>query len=136
MCLLKPTLTALSVTLLAALSALLTPTATRADTQQLQARPDKSVSLRQGQVCYQRVRLIWQAATAGDYCLYDASDKQLLKCWSNASSGNTLYSFASQTDRQFHLTLDNDPAPLAQARVTVSWVYKSKSRRRRSWRLF
>lgn len=133
MCFLKPTLSTLSVTLLAAL---LIPAGTRAEPQQLQARPDKCVSLRQGQVCYQRVRLSWQTATAGDYCLYDASDKQPLKCWSNATSGNTLYSFASQTDREFHLTRDNNATPLAQARVTVSWVYKTKSRRRRSWRLF
>jgi hypothetical protein len=136
MCRLKLTLAALSVVYsLAALSVLLTSTSARAE-QQLQARPDKCVSLRQGQVCFQRVRLSWQTATAGDYCLYVTSDKLPLKCWSNASSGNTLYSFASPTDRQFHLTGNDSTSPLAQVRVTVSWVYKSKSRRRRSWRLF
>lgn len=115
---------------------LLSAGASAADEAQLEVRPGNCVSLRQGLVCYQRIRLSWRAPSAGDYCLLADDNGAPIKCWSNARSGDALYSLEAKTDQQFHLALRDNATPLASASVTVSWVYKSKSRRRRSWRLF
>lgn len=102
----------------------------------LSASPDNCVSLRKGQTCYQRVTLRWQAAITDDYCLNSSVHNRPLKCWDQARAGSASHHLKVTEDTTFSVVLKHDPQILASATVTVSWVYRSRSTRRRSWRLF
>lgn len=118
---------------------------------ELTTTPDKCVSLRKGQVCYQRIRLDWRAPVLGSYCIVADTHSAPLKCWEKANSGHVQYSFESARNVHFSLysartDAANSPADsedktgkgkaIANSLVSVAWVYNSTTRRRTSWRLF
>lgn len=100
----------------------------------LSTMPSKCVALRQGQICYQRVRLSFNAPERADYCLYRAGDTDPLQCWSNSAGGTLKYDFQSADNVAFYL--HNGSSKVAVSEIKVAWVYKNKTRRRAAWRLF
>lgn len=119
---------------------------TNAQTRELTVKPDKCVSLRKGQVCYQRINISWDTDTTGHYCILASDQESPLKCWNNKSRGKLSYSLESTESVKFDLvnksgtdqsnkllTLDQ---LIATATVTIAWVYNTKSRSRTTWRLF
>lgn len=117
-----------------------------ADGTELIAKPDKCVSLRRGQRCYQRINLKWSADINGRYCIMASDRPTPLKCWSNSTAGKIIYSLTSTENIDFQListpektdnSINNHAnAVLSTATVTISWVYNTKSRNRNTWRLF
>lgn len=119
---------------------------THAQSDALTVKPDKCVSLRKGQVCYQRINISWDTDKKGHYCILASDQKSPIRCWNNKSNGKLSYSLEStenikfdlitkqpETDNKNLLTLDQ---LIATATVTIAWVYNTKSRNRTTWRLF
>lgn len=102
----------------------------------LKITPNRCISLHQGQVCYQRATLSWQTLDIADYCLFQAREDKPLKCWTAASSGVFETDFQSTEPVRYYLFKVGEDTPLASSGISVSWVYKSSKRQRRSWRLF
>lgn len=109
-------------------------TATAADMAQLTVTPDKCVALRKGQVCYQKLRFSFSAASKGNYCLLAGSQSEPLHCWRNESEGGFVHRHSADSAVDFSL-VNAQRVPVASTTVTVAWVYK-KSRKRNRWRLF
>lgn len=103
---------------------------------QLQSKPNRCVALHQGQVCYQNVQLLWRAAQASDYCIYQQQAEAPLHCWKSAIEGEYFYAFASETPVQLQLVNVRTKASVAETTIEVAWVYKSSSRRKTHWRIF
>ena len=119
---------------------------THAQTPELTVKPDKCVSLRKGQVCYQRINISWDTDKSGHYCILASDQKSPVKCWDNSSAGKLSYSLESTESIKFDL-IDKSKADnnnklltldqlIATATVTIAWVYNTKSRNRTTWRLF
>ncbi len=102
----------------------------------LKTKPSRCVALRQGQVCYQKVTLNWQAEVPGDYCLFEENSNSLLQCWSQSTSGKVKIPFKSDKDIRFTLRQKSTQRILTEATVIVAWVYKTSKQPRSSWRLF
>jgi hypothetical protein len=98
--------------------------------------PDRCISLHQGQICYQLTTLSWQMPITSDYCLFQEGVEEPLECWDTADNGTFKIDFQSSTPVIYQLQEVGSNNVLASSTVTVSWVYKSKKRQRRSWRLF
>jgi hypothetical protein len=98
--------------------------------------PDRCISLHQGQVCYQFTTLSWQMPVISDYCLFQEGIEEPLKCWDTADNGTFKIDFQSSTPVSYQLQEVSSHSVVASSTVTVAWVYKSKKRQRRSWRLF
>jgi len=99
------------------------------------AQPEKCVALRQGKVCVADVKFNWQAPKMGDYCLVEKVEQTVLHCWQNRRSGTYKFVFSSQQSLQFLLVDQGTNRVLLESKVEVSWVYKTKQKKRR-WRLF
>lgn len=134
------------ITLLAVISTMGVSTASAQGTS-LIAKPDKCVSLRRGQLCYQRINLNWSADINGRYCIMASDRPTPLKCWSNSTRGKIIYSLESTENIDFQLISTPEKADestnnshadavLSTATVTIAWVYNTKSRNRTTWRLF
>ena len=132
--------------LVAALICIGSASVTHAQSQELTVKPDKCVSLRKGQVCYQRINISWDTDITGHYCILASGQESPLKCWNNKSTGKLSYTLESTESVKFDLvnksvsdennkllTLDQ---LIATATVTIAWVYNTKSRSRTTWRLF
>ncbi len=102
--------------------------------QEFNAKPNKCVALRKGQVCYQRVLLRFKARTKGDYCLHVENNVNPVQCWNNVTTGKYRYELESRENVQF--ALHDSAGRVAVAVVTVAWVYKNSARRRTTWRIF
>lgn len=98
-------------------------------------KPEKCVSLRQGQVCYADVELQWQANQQGHYCLLSSSQEAPLMCWNGKQQGQFTGEIRSDSNVIFTLTQQRDGAALASAEMKMAWVYKKK-RSAVSWRVF
>lgn len=99
-------------------------------------KPDKCISLRQGLVCYQRIRFDWSVAKSGDYCLIEESAMSPLICWTQLRSGSYITEFAASESKTYHLINKSTEQKVDQVTMQVSWVYRSKRRSRGRWRLF
>lgn len=102
----------------------------------LSATPSKCVALQKGQVCYARIRIIWQTTEQGDYCLWSANANKPLRCWRDKSSGDYYLEFADSEDLEIVLKYESSETVLATTAVSVAWVYRQRIRNRRSWRIF
>lgn len=102
----------------------------------LTIKPDKCISLRQGLVCYQRVKFNWQLDNAGDYCLVEDSDADPIKCWSQQRAGSLTTEFAARESTDYYLIDRVDNRRIGKATMQVAWVYRNKKRNRKRWRLF
>jgi hypothetical protein len=109
------------------------------DTNQSDAltiKPDKCISLRQGLVCYQRVKFTWRLDDAGEYCLVEDSDADPIKCWSQQRAGSLITEFAARESTHYYLIDRVDNRRIGKATMQVAWVYRNKKRNRKRWRLF
>ena len=99
-------------------------------------KPERCVALRQGQICYQEVTFNWWQLQKGNYCLFNLSTKQTLKCWKNSNQGIFHLDFQSTQSTDFILRAQDQDIEFSKARITVSWVFKSSKRPKSSWKLF
>lgn len=100
----------------------------------LRVSPKTCVALKKGKVCYQSIRIRFSAASADDYCLISSESIEPLQCWSGKSDMEMVYRFASDKDIDFTI-IDKNKQTVANARVTLVWVYK-QTRKKNRWRLF
>ena len=98
-------------------------------------KPDKCVALREGRQCLTDVKFSWKTVEQGNYCLLEQSKLTVIHCWEHASAGHYTLAFAKQKTTQFLLVLKGTTQAVTTAEVEVSWVYKTKHKKRR-WRLF
>lgn len=126
--------------LLLSLSVTLLERAFAETTAELAFKPDRCVTMNEGQICYQTLSVTWQSETIGNYCLFEEGVQQALICWQNAQKGNAKLEFAAEADRTYQLRLEaitNQTAQLiAEQEVVVTWVYSKTKKRKNSWRLF
>lgn len=101
----------------------------------LLATPTRCVALHQGQVCYQRVHLVWRGISAGNYCLAVLGQPEPLQCWQQQTQGSAAYDFASAESQVVQLRAADEQV-LASVNIEVAWVYKTNTRRKTHWRLF
>lgn len=105
-------------------------------TQPLKISPNKCVALDYGQSCYQDVTLSWKQELAGDYCVFSSQQTEALKCWKNNKNSIFSIPIATKTNVTFSLVNSANKNILAKTTLKMTWVYKTKNRRRLSWRLF
>ena len=106
------------------------------ETSLLKIVPDRCISLHKGQVCYQKITLIWESSVVANYCLFQEAMDELLQCWDNANHGTSEFDFQSHEPLSYRLHRINSNKVVATSIVSVSWVYKSPKRQRKNWRLF
>ena len=126
----KTSLITLTLTLLISL---LPETSLAASKTELVLKPAKCVSLRQGQICYADVELIWNSTQIGDYCLYASIQDKPLTCWQKEASGQ--FSGELSADHNIRFTLKKGNVIVGEAELQMAWVYKKK-RSSVSWRVF
>ena len=95
--------------------------------------PQRCVTLREGQPCFIRLRLVWEADPARSVCAYGV-DVEPLACWQDSRGDVLVVEQRLLKNTPFTLR-DADGVEVATTSVTVAWVYKSRRTRRR-WRLF
>lgn len=100
----------------------------------LQLKPAKCVTLKQGNTCYQELKLSWQADINGHYCVYNSNRKEPIHCWNNVSKGEYSFEFKGMQSINFQLFKMPKNIPLAKQHFSVKWVYKARPNSR--WRLF
>ncbi|EAR10889.1 DUF3019 domain-containing protein [Reinekea blandensis] len=107
---------------------------------ELTLTPERCVAMNEGQTCYQTVIVRWQTNEIADYCLYLQDEPEPLVCWESVRQGRSRVEFASDISLSYRLVLtpqtSNKRQEIAQATLTVSWVYGDSKKRRNSWRLF
>lgn len=106
----------------------------------LTLEPDRCIALKEGQTCYQSIKVRWQAHATSDYCLLRNSEETPLVCWRGVQQGQTQLEVGADDSVTFRLLLTspdtNDSVEVAHATLVVSWVYSKSKKRRNSWRLF
>ena len=100
------------------------------------ATPEQCVALHKGQTCYQDVLFQLQTPATGRFCLIESKNRQQLTCWDGQSLQQYQYSFESDATKAFSLIRHDDLQPLAEVKVTVTWVYKAPKQSPSGWRLF
>lgn len=108
----------------------------QADDTLLQIKPNRCIALHEGQVCYQTLKITWNADAADTYCLYQQENKTPLICWENQLAGKGVYDFEGSATSKFFLLRKRDAKPVAEFTVEVAWVYDAKSHRESHWRIF
>ncbi|MCE2594471.1 DUF3019 domain-containing protein [Motilimonas cestriensis] len=104
-------------------------------TDYISVKPEKCVALREGRQCLADVAFDWQTAVVGDYCLVEKEALTVVRCWQGTSSGRYRLAFSKQQTTQFLLVVKDTNRVVLETEVEVSWVYKTKHKKRR-WRLF
>jgi hypothetical protein len=125
----------LLLTLLGAL-ALISTSLARANESLLKIKPTRCIALHEGQVCYQKLNISWQADLADSYCLYQQNNKTPLMCWENVAVGKWSYEFEGATTQKFMLLRKQDAKQIAEVSIEVAWVYDASSKRESHWRVF
>lgn len=102
--------------------------------------PERCVAMNEGQACYQTISVRWQSNRVADYCLFLTDAAEPIACWSNVRQGRARFEFASEASLTYRLLLtsthETSAQEVANATLTVSWVYGDSKKRRNSWRLF
>ena len=90
-------------------------------------------------LCEIKAALIWEAAIADDFCLYEAETVQPIQCWQNAWSGNYVLQFQSNKTVTYVLKQANDNIVLSSASINVIGTLEQRmraKRRRKFFRMF
>jgi hypothetical protein len=101
----------------------------------LTSHPAKCVSLKQGNICYQEIQMLWQASEVGDYCLYNREQTEPLKCWQGMDHAEYNFEFNYPDSQQYVMRESHAQDDLATTSIEVKWVYKAR-RNQFSWRVF
>ena len=102
----------------------------------LKIEPKKCVSLRQGQVCYQDLKISWVAPRADNYCIHIYGENHSVKCWSQSSRGQIKLEFQGKSSQKFVLRKQHQNKDYASSTLEVKWVYKNQRNLRTGWRMF
>lgn len=102
----------------------------------LQVKPQRCISLHQGQVCYQKLTFHWVTPTADEFCLHDTATHVALTCWRGKNKTSFEYEFASRESTEFSIRFKGQTEELVKVNVQVSSVYQSPERSSSRWRLF
>lgn len=105
-------------------------------TNSVNLTPARCVALHQGQRCYQKIIITWQASQQNDYCLVIKEAAKQLYCWQQTMNANYRYDFSSDITEIIQLINTQNQQVIAEAKIELAWVYKSNSRRKTHWRLF
>jgi hypothetical protein len=101
----------------------------------LLSQPAKCVSLKQGNICYQDIHMVWQAPQAGDFCLYNQAESEAMKCWEGVDRGEYNFEFSFAESQHYALRAKQQQTDLASSSIEVKWVYRAR-RNHFSWRVF
>ena len=112
------------------------PDITYAGDNYLLIKPARCIALHQGQTCYQKLSISWQADAVETYCLYAPENKLPHLCWENLAQGKGVFEFEGSTTQKLILMRKRDAKPIADFTIQVAWVYDSSSRRESHWRIF
>ncbi|QBG37037.1 DUF3019 domain-containing protein [Litorilituus sediminis] len=99
------------------------------------AQPAQCVTLRQGRDCFASIQLTWQSENSQSICLYQQGKEQALKCWQGLTRAQYALEFESNESVIYQLRTPTNSQVIAETDITVSWLHKRTSRKRR-WRLF
>lgn len=99
------------------------------------AQPAQCVTLRQGRDCFATIQLTWQSENSQSICLYQQGKEQALKCWQGLTRAQYALEFESNESVIYQLRAPKNSQVIAETDITVSWLHKRTSRKRR-WRLF
>lgn len=102
----------------------------------LTSEPSKCISLSEGLVCYQRIKMQWTAPEIGDYCIIQVASDRTLSCWEHHQQGLYEFEFSEKQSEVYELRRQGDAKGLASTRIEVKWVYKTKYRDRLRWKVF
>jgi hypothetical protein len=105
-------------------------------TNNLTITPTRCVALHQGQNCYQKITILWQASEVNDYCLVIKETNKQLHCWQKTLQAKYRYEFSGDTAEIIQLINQNNQLVIAETKIELAWVYKSNTRRKTHWRLF
>ena len=100
----------------------------------LSLTPAKCVTLKQGNTCYQDLKVSWQADQLGYYCLFNSQNVEPEKCWKQANKGRVSFEFSGEKSVDYQLLKMPEKLPILQKHFSVKWVYKARPNNR--WRLF
>ncbi len=103
---------------------------------ELNVKPNRCITLHQGQLCYQKLNFQWQTAGTTQYCLYRADLDGPLLCWEGDDMQQFRYTFESPQGTDFYLVNEDSGEELARITIAVAWVYKSGKKVSTGWRLF
>jgi len=106
-----------------------------AEDRHFETSPQKCVTLKQGNDCYQDIEVDWQTEKPGNYCLILSSQELPLKCWSNIDRAMFEFEFVGNQNATLSLVESDSGKLLGQAEIEVKWVYRNRSRNL-SWRVF
>lgn len=96
-------------------------------------KPQRCVTLREGQPCYVKLSLSWNSVRPMSLCVFGTGEKPL-NCWTNVSEGEFFATrYLVETTR--YTLKDEEGVEWGESTVVVAWVYKSRRTRKR-WRLF
>jgi hypothetical protein len=99
------------------------------------AQPGQCVTLRQGRKCFANIRLQWKTPLKQDVCLFQTGQEREIKCWKSHDHAEMVLEFESNESISYQIRTLNGNKIIAQTQIEVSWLHKSRARKRR-WRLF
>lgn len=103
--------------------------------QQLIAKPNVCVALREGRPCFSDIEFSWLQPADVTYCLRLAETKHIIGCWESNKSPTLLYQFEGSSSSLFELIDQKTGSSIAETEIQVQWVYTQRQKKRR-WRLF
>ncbi|WP_199611444.1 DUF3019 domain-containing protein [Flocculibacter collagenilyticus] len=102
----------------------------------LTIKPTKCVSLKQGEVCYVSVSVVWQVSDIGDYCLFSTLQKKPLQCWYSTKQGAFSQEVEMNDDVAYSLKKAKSGQVVVSSTLPLAWVYKKEKFSHASWRIF
>lgn len=102
----------------------------------LKVKPNKCIVLHQGQTCYQRLRFSWVVSEGAPYCLFNKTRGEVLLCWQGSRQKYFKYQFESAKSEIFQIRRQGQNKVLAEVKIAVASVYRSKRSSASGWRLF
>lgn len=102
----------------------------------LTLKPKECVVLKEGDKCYAKIMVKWEARESDSFCLYRTPDAVRLVCWSGVSEGLFTENLVMSESVNYYLALADSSEILIEKNVDLSWVYKKSSRPELIWRSF
>ncbi|HEY7774584.1 MAG TPA: DUF3019 domain-containing protein [Marinagarivorans sp.] len=106
-----------------------------AEPNQLVIKPQKCVSLHEGQICYQQVTFQWLSAKEQPLCLYLVGSSKPMTCATTSERISFTLDFKASNEQTFELRSSGGDI-VSTATIEVVSVYKGKRRATTGWRLF
>lgn len=105
-------------------------------TASMYIKPQRCVSLIEGQMCHVTLDVNWEASETGEYCLYQTGRKEAITCWENQRQGRFEMELQTNKNVNYELRQKNNDTVLATAELSLAWVYEAEQKSRLTWRLF